>query len=184
MRQRAEAAEWSLTAGRAGFEDQQRNLRTLRQLGLSGRTANCLSRSYSGPPITAELLRAIPDWDYLMVRDFGEKSLAAVRALFPYEEPAAGGRVMTRAHEGHDIHEVAVEYGRTVSDGNYGSERVGVVLTAHVDGDQETYLRVAHDLAISAKEIATAQLRQASSPVVRRAVIEKTSEVAYAPEEG
>ena len=91
---------------------------------------------------------------------------------------------MTRAHEAHDVHDVAIEYARTVSDGNYGSERVGVVLTAHVDGDQETYLRVAHDLAVSAKEIATAQLRQASSPVVRRAVIEKTSEVAYAPEEG
>ena len=82
-----------------------------------------------------------------------------------------------------DVHEVAIEYGRTVSDGNFGSERVGVTLTATIDGDQETYLRVAHDLAVSAKDIATAQLRQASSPVVRRAVAEQTSEVAYAPEE-
>lgn len=65
--------------------------------------------------------------------------------------------------------QVTAEYGRTVSDGNFGSERVGIILTATVeDGDSAT--RLAHDLTTMAKEIVSAQLRDARSLGVRRAM--------------
>lgn len=67
------------------------------------------------------------------------------------------------------IHEVAVEYHRTVSDGNYGSERVGVVLTATTVEDERA-AEVVAELGEVARGLVAEQLRQAASPAVRRAV--------------
>jgi hypothetical protein len=68
-----------------------------------------------------------------------------------------------------DITQVTVEYGRTVSDGNYGSERVGITLTATKDDDERT-AEVVAELGEVARGLVADQLRQASSPAVRRAV--------------
>ena len=67
-----------------------------------------------------------------------------------------------------DITQVSVEYGRTVSDRDYGSERVSVVLTATTGA--EPAARVVEALGRLARELVAEQLRQAASPAVRRAV--------------
>lgn len=60
------------------------------------------------------------------------------------------------------IREVSIEYGRTINLGNYESERVHVVLTATV-GEEETALRVVHDLGVLARDTVEAQLREAET---------------------
>lgn len=70
-----------------------------------------------------------------------------------------------------DVTEVRVEYGRTVSDQAYGSERVGVTLTATTGA--EPAARVVEALGRLARELVAEQLRQAASPAVRRAASER-----------
>jgi hypothetical protein len=67
------------------------------------------------------------------------------------------------------IREVEVEYSRTVSDGNYGSERYGMVLSALVNGHEDAEA-VARELYGRARALAVAGLAGSDSPVVRRAV--------------
>lgn len=67
------------------------------------------------------------------------------------------------------VREVAVEYGRTVSDGNYGSERVGVILTATVEPDESSGV-VVEALGDLAKHLVSQALLEARSSGVRRAL--------------
>jgi hypothetical protein len=68
-----------------------------------------------------------------------------------------------------DVTQVTVEYGRTVSDGAYGSERVGVTLTAAKEEHERT-AEVVAELGEAARGLVADQLRQAATPGVRRAV--------------
>lgn len=60
------------------------------------------------------------------------------------------------------ITEVRVQYGRTVSTAPFESERIDVGLTATV-GEDDTALRVVHDLGIQAKDVVEAQLRESEA---------------------
>lgn len=68
-----------------------------------------------------------------------------------------------------DVAQIAVEYARTVSDGSFGSERFGVVLTA-VKQEHERSADVVAELAEVARGLVTEQLRCARSAGVRRAI--------------
>src|SRR5262245_98443 len=68
-----------------------------------------------------------------------------------------------------DICEVRVEVGRTVNDGNYGSERISVGLVATSSADERTAPLV-EGLTRLCRELVLEQLRQSSSPGVRSAI--------------
>lgn len=68
-----------------------------------------------------------------------------------------------------DVTQVALEYGRTVSDGAYGSERVSVVLTATKEEHERT-AEVVAELGEVARGLVTDQLKRARSFGVRRAL--------------
>lgn len=65
--------------------------------------------------------------------------------------------------------DVTLEYGRTVSDGNFGSERVSVTLTASREPGESTATLV-EALGTLARDLVTDQLRQARTHGVRRAI--------------
>ncbi len=67
------------------------------------------------------------------------------------------------------ITQIEVSYGRTVSDGNYGSERAKVALTSSV-GEDEDYREVFTRLADQATDMAIAKLKQSTSERVLAAV--------------
>ena len=68
-----------------------------------------------------------------------------------------------------NITEVRVEYGRTVSDGDYGSERASFELSSSV-GEGEDFREVAHRLAEKATALVRARLKQSTSDKVLQAV--------------
>jgi hypothetical protein len=67
------------------------------------------------------------------------------------------------------IDEVRVEYGRTVTDGNYGSERLAIAYTAQIE-DGEVAEAIAARLVYEAREAVTAFLKHSEVEGVRLAL--------------